>query len=688
MKQVLLLLLLTGYLGWGQDSMSVRVIARSLPEKVMLRWAVNEPFAWKKANENGFFVERSTISRNGEAVVPIERKMLSSAPLKPKPLEEWATLAQQDQNVAVLAQALYGSSFETTTPASGTLGKISAINDELEQRFTFGLLAAEQSFEGALLAGWGLVDDSVIAGEKYLYKVSVALPPEASLRIQEGSVFAGPDLFEVLPKPIGLAGIFTDSNVTLSWNFDLLSATYTSYEVERSEDNQSFEPQNRQPLFNASPDEGNDEIALFYTDSIPNNKTFYYRIKGKTAFGETGPASESVSGKAQKASQFVPRIYRKEIPTDNSVRLFWEFEEEGNDDISNFRLARGNTDRGPFETVRDDIPVTTRQITVEGLKRINYFTITAVAKNGDESESYPAMVQPVDSLPPSPPKEIRAEMDTTGIITLSWAKNPEDDLSGYRIFKSNNPKVEFSELTQRTLIGETYSDTVRASSLNKKIYYKLKAEDQRYNRSEFSEVITVEMPDNIPPSPPVLKKYKVTMDGIRILWIPSSSEDVASHAVYRTNGTSQEKQWEKVFESTSRKDTVFLDEEDLTPNSYSYTIVALDSTGLESAPSDPLTVTWNGRPLAEKDIKFTGTVNRELRFINLSWRVKNTEVMEYQLYRAKNGGDLKLYKTLDGSTKGYNDVDLEINTEYTYGIQLILGGGRKNSSMQKIFLQY
>ena len=267
-------------------------------------------------------------------------------------------------------------------------------------------------------------------------------------------------------------------------------------------------------------------------------------------------------------------------------------------------------------------------------------------------------------------------MDTTGIVTLSWAQNPEDDLSGYRIFRSNNPKVEFSELTQRTLLGETYSDTVQISSLNQKIYYKLKAEDQRYNRSEFSEVIAVKRPDNIPPSPPVLKTYKVTTDGIRIQWIPSSSEDIASHVVYRKNAASQEKQWEKVFESADQKDTVFLDDGNLPPNPYSYTIVALDSTGFESAPSNPLTVDWNGKPLDERDIKFSGTANRELRFINLSWKVKKSKVLEYRLYRAKNGKDLKLYKTLNGSTKGYNDVDLEVNTSYTYGLQAVLDGHR------------
>ena len=112
---ILILFTITSSL-WAQDTASVKVIARSLPNKVLLRWAVDQPLAWKTANEVGFWIERATISRNGEAVVPIERKRLVAQPLKPKPLEDWEVLANQDQSVAILAQALYGDSFEVSTP--------------------------------------------------------------------------------------------------------------------------------------------------------------------------------------------------------------------------------------------------------------------------------------------------------------------------------------------------------------------------------------------------------------------------------------------------------------------------------------------------------------------------------------------------------------------------------------------
>ncbi|CAM4125904.1 fibronectin type III domain-containing protein [Zobellia nedashkovskayae] len=685
MKKIVLIVLLITNLAWSQDTASVQLITRSLPEKVMLRWAVDKPLEWKRANEYGFWVERATISRNGIAVVPIERQRLTLSPLKPRPLEEWADLANKNQNVAVLAQALYGSSFETTAPSSRTLGKITAINNELEQRFTFGLLAAEQNYQGAMLAGWGIEDTSVVAGENYIYKVSVALPEESSIIINENSVYASPDLYEELPLPIELAGVFSDSSVLLSWNYDLLSTIYTSYLVERSIDNINYEQQNGQPIFNASEEKEKKQASLYYTDSIPNNKTYFYRVVGKTAFGEVGPPTKPISGKALKGLEFVPRIYKKEIPTDNKAILYWEFKDEGNALISKFQLLRGYKADGPFEMVVDNIPATQRKITFNDLKRINYFTIVAVGKNGVNGESYPAIVQPLDSIPPAPPIGLKGVMDTTGIVKLSWTKNNEDDLGGYRIFRSNNPKTEFSEVTNATFENEIYNDTVVAANLNKKIYYKLQAEDLRFNRSKFSKMLTVDKPDLIAPSPPVITKYEVTSDGIQLNWTPSSSQDVASHRVYRKTLNSTENNWKEVHET--KLDSTFLDNTNLIENTYSYTVIAKDSVGLESMPASPITLNWLGKVLEETDIKFSGTVNRELRFINLSWKVKNKDVLEYRLYRGKSEEGLKLYKTIKGGANSFNDVSLEINSRYTYGLQLILKGGT-TSLIKKISLKY
>ncbi len=242
-------------------------------------------------------------------------------------------------------------------------------------------------------------------------------------------------------------------------------------------------------------------------------------------------------------------------------------------------------------------------------------------------------------------------------------------MGGYRIYRSYNPQAEFSEVTQTTFKQENYTDTVAITNLNRKIYYKILAEDQRFNRSKFTEIFVLDKPDIIPPSSPILNNYEVTTDGIRVYWIPSGSPDVSSHVVYRKTGDEQEVQWEKLFESKSLQDFTFHDSTLQDQNVFSYTVVARDSVGLESIPAKPVSVIWTGKAVKDEDIKFFGTVNRELRFINLTWKVKDFHVLEYRLYRSTDNHPLKLYKTMEGTSKGFNDVDLEVNTNYTYGLQ-------------------
>ena len=145
--------------------------------------------------------------------------------------------------------------------------------------------------------------------------------------------------------------------------------------------------------------------------------------------------------------------------------------------------------------------------------------------------------------------------------------------------------------------------------------------------------------------------------------------------------------WEQITELKSALDSTYTDKSLQTTGSYSYTIIAKDKVGLESSVTEALTLFWNGKEIQEGDIKFSGIVDRELRFINLSWKMKDMSIVEYRLYRGTTKDDLKLYKVIDGSSKGYNDTSLEINTDYWYGLQAILNGGR-TSPIKEINLKY
>jgi hypothetical protein len=668
-----------------KDSITIGVIARPFKDSIKLRWTPTTPQLWTKANTIGYTITRFTLKRDGEFLNNPEERQLVAIPIKPLPLPAWENYAVQNGNAAILAQAIYGERFITSAPGSD-VGTIMAINDENEQRFTFALLAAEQSYKASLMAGLAYTDTNVKANETYLYQIKITENLLETTKTYIGTALTGMVYHEPLPVPYGTIINFGDHEAKISWNYALLKRFYSRYVVERSEDGSNFTPLDNKPVFNSQTIGDDQNESLVYHDSIPNNKIYYYRIKGQTAFDENGPYSKILSGMAQPDPKFAPQVEKASFENDG-VRIVWTFDEKEEKTIDGFELRRANADNETYKIVGNLMPVKTRETFVAKLQPTNYFKVVAIGKNGTERPSYAKLVQPIDSIPPNIPTELIAKVDTSGVVRITWKKNIEPDLLGYRVYKANNPKDEFGQETSVAIRDNNFNDTLKLNNLNKAIYYRVSAEDLRYNSSKLSTILKVNLPDKIAPSVPVIKKYDVLKNGVQVQWIPSSSKDVMKHSLYRKKINDSNEKWVEQYTTNNIIDSLYVDTESLETGKYSYTIIATDSTGLESKPATPIQITYTSIAPSEDQIKFTGSVDRELRYINLSWKIKKENIVSYRLYKGTSESNLKLYKTLSGDLKGYNDVNLEINSDYTYGLQLLLTGGRI-SPIKTIHLKY
>jgi len=664
---------------YGQDVTSAldqqpRLILKTRAKKdaVYLRWGVNDKQAWKYGTEYGYIIERATVLRDGAPLVETEKIILTGGPIKPKPLPEWEAFIQENDMGAIAAQAIYGESFSVNNEEESILMKVINESSELEQRFGFSMFAVDQDFEAAQYAGLGYVDTTTKANERYLYNIKLAAP-ETLIQLKETGLLTGTSEFQELPKPYDFAGYYYNNAFVLIWEYDALVNFYTAYDLERSEDGIEFKKINESPITKLSVTEVS---GVSFTDSIPQyGKKYWYRILGRTLFNERSQASDTISVIAFKELLAEPKFTSNDIVSDKEVRLNWAFPKDEAWKLKHFDILRADKAIGPYKIIKEQLGKEARSYNYKALQDINYFKIRARGVADDVQESSPAMIQPIDSIPPAAPTDLIGTIDTLGVVRLSWSNNKELDLKGYTVLRANRPHQEFTRITKEEIGLNSYTDTISIKSFNKKVFYQIIATDLRYNESVPSAVIALERPSTIPPTSPVFSGYELLNDTIQLQWIPSSSEDVVKQVLYREALVNGKGLWEAVFETGDPKVSLYLDTNTEQNRTYRYALTALNASGLESAPAPPLSVR-TARTVIRAPIKgLYANVNREEKYIELSWRYKEPDVLEIRLFRKGLESEYSLYKVFGPQKKRFLDTKLIPNSTYGYGIKAIFKDG-------------
>jgi hypothetical protein len=661
--KLLFLLLIASSLSYTQTS-NVKVNARAQKDKILLRWAVNTPIGWTNSHKSGFMVTRFTVIRNGKILLKPEKLLLTSKPLLPEPLDSWMDLAQKDNYAAIIAQSIYGENFEVSGANEGPLSKIVNTAEELDQRYTFALYAADMSFEGALKAGWGLVDINVKPNEVYTYQVSVFENP----KVKSGSFAIGLKNYGPLPEPTDFNAIPDDKKILLSWDYASFKSIYSSFMVEKSSDGINFAPISKTPLVNMNDKVDHPSMTMYYIDTLSvNDKEYHYRLYGISSFGEKGQVTKPILAKGITALVTAARLIDYHIENSNSVHLEWEYPKEAEDPIQGFEINLAEKDKGPYKVVSTGLLPSDRKFECKNLFPSNYFTVTVVGKNNQRLTSQSMLVQPIDSIAPVKPLGLEGTIDSLGVVRLKWKANQERDLLGYRILKANNTDEEFVDIYHKSYVGNDYVDTtVSLKMSNSKVYYRIAAEDQRFNISDPSEILVLEKPDKIPPAPPIFKDFDTKDGKVYLKWIRSYSDDVVGYSLRR-----REKGQEKWQEIKQINDTIqeFVDDKTENRKTYQYAILARDKSNLWSS-MDHSTITVTVLDFTPtKVIPFLqGIADRENKKIVLSWNYAKSKdkVIGLSIYKNTKGEAPTLWKELSGDVFTLEDLNLKINLEYEY----------------------
>ncbi len=687
-RLVLLLVMMAGYGAYAQqDTVRVAgdpfgVIARPSKDSVVLRWAPLNIKYWHAGNQYGYTIERFTMVRNGKVVKPMERRLLTQQPVRPYPEAQWERYVN-NKYAMVAAQALYGESFQLSMEQGADIMSIVNKSKENEQRYSMALFCADMSPTVARALGLYFRDETVEPNVKYLYRIQVITPTD-TLR---GSAFVNTGDKYVLPAVKNVEAQVTENVAALRWNQLDYADYFTTYIIERSTDNQNFKQVNDVPGVTIANRKSQDVKFQYAIDTMPSpGISYYYRIRGITSFGEYGPGSNVVTVKVgSKSITQNPHITSAVSADNKTVGITWDFPEDQNDGLSGFEVYRSTTDGGPYKKLHPDIlPPAIRTFMDRTPQQTNYYQVYAKGLDGHilKSMSYLAML--VDSMPPAMPNGLKGKVDEQGNITISWKPNPDGDIFGYRIYRTYYLSEEFAQVTVEPRKDTTYSDHVDLKNLNDKIHYKIVAIDRNQNHSPFSPVLSLVLPDKVPPMPPVWLPVRSVKEGVSLRWAPGGSPDVVRYDVYRKGDQGQ---WMRIGSRPAGTDTLYTYADNALKNSQVqyYTLIAVDDAGLESPPTP--VVTGFKLPGVPPAVNLSAPqVDRVNKQITLRWTYAEADVVAYRIYRKLNNGEMQLYKTIQKME--FVDKEISPGGVYNYQVVAVFTRGAISSMGKAIEVKY
>jgi len=126
--------------------------------------------------------------------------------------------------------------------------------------------------------------------------------------------------------------------------------------------------------------------------------------------------------------------------------------------------------------------------------------VIADGKPVESDDSTPAIVTPRDTFPPAAPQnlvvvEIPGENGVVS-VDLSWSINPENDLAGYRIYRSEQQSERGHSLPAELLLSPSYRDV--SVQPGHRYWYVVTAVDRAENESAPSEPVLADLTKPLP----------------------------------------------------------------------------------------------------------------------------------------------------------------------------------------------
>ena len=655
---------------------SLHMKAANYGDSIVVRWAPGNASSWLLTQKDGFLFRRKVFRKGAKNIFTLVDS--SSVFIHGWTLDGWGNYfkASKDSLAAVAAQMVFAKQLPYDAGKQGnSFSSLTEKYNEQTSRFGFAIMLAD--FDPAIAEGLGFrfVDKKVSRGLYYLYSL-VPAAPHPYTRVDTGRVLVDGSQIVVREKFPAVKAVAGDRLIQLFWYSNPGTEVYSGYIIERSEDAQHFRRLNRLPFVAFKT--GKDKLKpIQYADSVAQDyKTYYYRVTGINAFGDLSDPSPVLAVHAMDLTPphepVISAIHN--IKGTGNIQLQWIKKEKEND-FKGYVVGRSTSLKGPFLPLTSALlPYGTTSFIDEhpSGSAANYYIVAAVDTAGNAGRSMPAYMNVDDHTPPAQPAGVAGMIDSSGRVSIHWNWGKEDDLAGYRIFFANAPDHQFTPLSQDLIPDSSYNDSIVLTTLTRKIYYKVIAYDRAMNPSAASPILMLTKPDKVAPVAAMINRFQVTDSAVTIHWFSSSSSDAASQILYRKQDSSTS--WIQLS-SFKPSDTVYTDWKIESKHRYVYAIETIDSSGLRSGKSFPLTVYVYSKGYRGNIKNFELTQSQG--HVTMHWAVPSGDIKYYIMYRGEKDHGLKMAGNIPGSKSDFQD---KISTGiYQYAIKAVYANGDESA---------
>ncbi|MFJ4422447.1 PA14 domain-containing protein [Streptomyces bobili] len=256
--------------------------------------------------------------------------------------------------------------------------------------------------------------------------------------------------------------------------------------------------------------------------------------------------------------------------------------------------------------------------------RVDFAAFTGPA---DITFSYkPVIGAAYDKIAPLTPVGLKAGYAAATLkTTLTWSRNHELDLAGYRLYRRTGSTGAWSLRNTTAITGSTFTDAPPATGATYE--YALRAADRSGNLSPLTGVTRVVSADRTAPATCTGLTATHDASGTRLSWSPVSG--ASSYEVQRSLTP------EGPFSSLGvpTQSTVLTDFNASAGTTYHYRVRALDSAGNASPYSAPVRLDVpDPKPLAPANVSANGWVDRN----TVGWRYDGDAAHRFHVYAAES----------------------------------------------------